>query len=273
MGLPGGGYVQARCGDLNDDPKKRAFPKRLRIPPPCSVWPEFLQELSDQQGLVDLPSEGEGGQTCWILGASPPSGNEALAGRRATLTDEDDLEYRALVTFRLWLKSKLAEALVTTLSEDQRDDTAALVHAFRENEPVNKDLTKDLWEKLIGDKQADVLGMRLRPPAMVSRASSRRNKTILPTPMDRPANPLIRRTCHPSSPIPAAPRGSGKLPAHYRQNHPSFRGRPVFSESELVGPSLHLRAERRLLRRITPAAATSRGTRLWGRAYALLRTQ
>lgn len=244
LGIGRGGYVQARCGKLDDDERKRAFPERLRILPPSSAWPQFLRAAYDLKGLVDIPTKGEPGKAGGFWGLvhdlavrNKPSGGVAI-------TDEDDLNYRVLVTFSAWLKARFAEALVATVLELAGDESGEVLRAFRGNGAVDTEFAKVLWEKLLEKNRVEVLAMRLRPPGWSHGPASEGNKRFVPLQWIEPVNPVdmvalltqVRR-------YPLAHDVLEMLPAPYRQNHPSFWGRicPVQSpESELVGLSLHL---------------------------------
>ena len=136
LGLPGGGYVQAPCGKLDGDQKQRAFPERLRILPPRSAWPQFLHAASDLKGLVDVPTKEEPNKAggFWGLVHDLAVKNKPSGG--AAITDEDDLDYRVLVTFPVWLKSKLVEAMVATILDMVGDESSEVVRAFSEKEAV-----------------------------------------------------------------------------------------------------------------------------------------
>ena len=95
--------------------------------------------------------------------------------------------------------------------------------------------------------------MRLRPRGWSRGQASEGKKRFVPLQWIEPVNPVdlvalltqVRR-------YPLAHEILEMLPAPYRQNHPSFRGRicPVQSpESELVGLSLHLARGRRSIGR------------------------
>jgi hypothetical protein len=244
VGLPRGGYVQARCGNLSDERRKRAFPRRLRILPPRSRWPHFLHDAYDLKGAVDIPEKGRpdkrGG--FWGLVHDLATKNKSSGG--VGITDEDDLDHRVLVTFPVWLKARLAEALLATILEMAGDDLAKAIRALAEKEPVDGELAKRLWERLAEADRADAVALRLRPPGWSPVPAVKGQKRFYPFQWVDPINPVdlaallteVRR-------YPLAHEILENLPAHYRQNHPSFRGRicPVQSpESEMVGLSLHL---------------------------------
>src|SRR5487761_2363108 len=130
VGLAGGGYVQARCARLDNEQRRRAFPERLRILPPRSAWPQFLRAAYDLKGAVDIPTKEETDKTggLWGLVHDLAVKNKIPGG--ADITDEDDLKYRVLVTFPVWLKAKLAGAMVATVLEVAGDTSAEVLHAL-----------------------------------------------------------------------------------------------------------------------------------------------
>lgn len=243
IGLPGGGYVQARCKNLTEEQVERAFPPRLRILPPRSALPTFLHEVFEQQGLFEFPDKGarDKGRRFWAQVHDVVKKQFSLGD---SLTDEDDLDYRGLITFPVWLKAKLAEALVVTVLDVSGDDASAVVKALSKGTPVNSELARRVWEDLGKASVAEVLAMRLRPPGWSRGPAPGGGKRFIPLQWIDPVNPVdlaalltqVRR-------YPLAHDVLDMLPVPYRQNHPSFRGRicPVQSpESELVGLSLHL---------------------------------
>lgn len=244
MGLPGGGYVQARCGELSDDQRKRAFPKRLRILPPRSALPTFLHNLYDAHGPVDLPLSGRTPKRDGLWDSVHESATAHWQSGEAVVTDEDDLEYRALVTYPVWLKARLVEVLIANLLVIGGEDTATLIQALQKSQPVDEELAVRLWEKLVAGEQAQTIAMRLYPPGWSRGSSAEGKKRFCPLQWIEPVNPVdlaalltqVRR-------YPLPHNALENLSAPYRQNHPSFRGRicSVQSpESELVGLSLHL---------------------------------
>jgi hypothetical protein len=244
VGLPGGGYVQAPCGELSDEQRARSFPRRLRIFPPRSALPAFLHNLYDAHGAIDLPLSGRTPKRNDFWDSIHELATAHWRSGNAVVSDEDDLEYRALVTYPVWLKARLAEVLIANLIAVSGDDTAALIEGFQEKQPVDEELAKRLWEKLATREQAEAIAWQLYPPGWVRIQSSTSKKRFSPLQWIEPVNPVdlaalltqVRR-------YPLPHEALENLPAPYRQNHPSFRGRicPVQSpESELVGLSLHL---------------------------------
>jgi hypothetical protein len=142
--------------------------------------------------------------------------------------DEDDLDHRALMSFPVWLKFRLCDLLVRrirfygkefpkTNSDSQR--TAVLGRA---------------WKAICAE--ASTLQQRLIPFGALIR-SGRLHYCD-------PLNPADMASLLTQVSRSGARRGTLEmLPAEFRQNHPSFRGRicPVQTpESALVGLSLHL---------------------------------
>jgi DNA-directed RNA polymerase beta' subunit len=244
LGLAGGGYVQAHCGKLDDDQKKRAFPDRLRILPPRSAWPQFLHAAYDLKGWVDIPTKREPDKAGGFWGLVHDLAVKNKPSKEENIMDEDDLDCRVLVTFPVWLKAKLAEAMLAAVLEVAGNGSTEVIRAFSGKGAVDTAFAKVLWEKLVKKEQAEVLAMRLHPPGWSRGPASEGKKRFVPLQWIEPVNPVdlvalltqVRR-------YPLAHESLEMLPAAYRQNHPSFRGRicPVQSpESELVGLSLHL---------------------------------
>jgi len=160
-------------------------------------------------------------------------------------TDQDDLDHRVLVTFPVWLRGRICDELLRGLVGcGDHELRAIVIPALRGERDVTEEESYRLWEVL--QEAAPIFSDRLVPLRRTRQAS---DKTVFRLPYLQyvdPANPLdlvarmtrIKRMMMKTGDM-------GEIPAEYRQNHPSFRGRicPVESpESESVG--LHLQLAR-----------------------------
>ncbi|MEM6915409.1 MAG: hypothetical protein AAF491_02490, partial [Verrucomicrobiota bacterium] len=167
-------------------------------------------------------------------------------------TDEDDLEHRILITFPVWLRLRVAKALLRAAQNVAKGSTGKQVlRILTSQSEGEEDFARSVWAKLCS---------RPVPIAFAIATEIHGNQSFDPTDPVDPTNPLdlaaritrVKRIGKRASRL-------AEMPAVYRQNHPSFRGRicPVDSpESEQVGLTLHLAAgaEIDLEGRITPAA-------------------
>jgi hypothetical protein len=206
-----------------------------------AAYPEWLRPLLGDYGPRGASSPKKVG-TAW------KEIHEAILDRvragELPASDQDDLTHRALMTFPVWLIGRMCDellrAVITGLTD--RGLAADFVHALRLGESLDADRTARVWSHLV--EKADVIATRLVP--------LRRTRTNDEEAVDQavglqyvdPTNPVdmaarltrVKR-------LPMKSGDMGELPAEYRQNHPSFRGRlcPVTTpESELVGLTLQL---------------------------------
>jgi hypothetical protein len=244
VGLPNGRYVQCPCADLKNGQHDKIFPDTARLLPPQSSFPKFLHELHEQTGSIAFPQKrrrkNEVSKSFWK--ELHRIACEALEAGKILVTDEDDLNHRSLVTYPAWLKGRLAEVLVDSLLRAPAGDAALVVRALKERTSLDSESQDRLWNWLTQNAQS--ISMRLSPPGWDHDGVAEGEKRFCPLQRVKPLNPAdmaalltqVRR-------YPLAHDVQEMLPGHYRQNHPSFRGRicPVQSpESGVVGLSLHL---------------------------------
>ena len=244
LGLPNGRYVQCPCAELKAGQQDKIFPDTARLLPSQSSLPKFLRELCEQTGPVAFP-QNQGRKNA----SKEPFWQElhriaceALQTEGVKVTDEDDLNHRSLVTYPVWLKGRLAGVLVDSLFRAPAGDAALVARALKEKSPLDVESQNRLWNWLAQNMQG--ISMRLFPPGWDHDGVAEGEKRFCPLQRVEPLNPTdmaalltqVRR-------YPLAHDVQEMLPGHYRQNHPSFRGRicPVQSpESGVVGLSLHL---------------------------------
>jgi len=160
------------------------------------------------------------------------------------LSDQDDLTHRSLITFPVWLIGRLCDellrAIVTGLPD--RRLAADFIYALRSGESLDTDRTAMVWSHLV--EKAAVIASRMVPLRRTRINDEEAVDQAMGLHYGDPTNPVdmvarltrVKRLSMKSGDM-------GELPAEYRQNHPSFRGRlcPVTSpESELVGLTLQL---------------------------------
>jgi len=174
-------------------------------------------------------------------------------------TDLDDLEHRVLLTFPVWLKSALVREVVRMVHVRRRE----LQAPQQEGQEASAETAAAIWQALRATENAKLLAARLHPEGWFSKAAAGQfRRDLAARPLEEstlrarsteryqpllwidPQNPvdlaaLLTRVVRHAFPHSALE----SLPASWRQNHPSFRGRlcPVQSpESELVGLVLQL---------------------------------
>jgi hypothetical protein len=136
----------------------------------------------------------------------------------------------------------LAEVLIDSFLRAPAGDAALVARALKEKSLLDNESQDRLWNWLVQNVQS--ISMRLFPLGWDHDGVTEGEKRFCPLQRVEPLNPAdmaalltqVRR-------YPLAHDVQEMLPGHYRQNHPSFRGRicPVQSpESGVVGLSLHL---------------------------------
>jgi hypothetical protein len=220
IGLPGGRFVGATLNKPTTEERKRL--NFLRYFGSATVYPGWLRSY--------LPVRGRPKDWDAVI--------EAIHANPSEASDEDDLSHRILVTYPVWLKHRIAREflkLVLEENEGKLGKRAALVLSGVEAGTL--DLAREAWLAVQRGKQTAAQRLVWAIHA---------HKSADKTDWVDPINPLdlasritrVRRVHLPASKL-------DEVPAVFRQNHPSFRGRlcPVESpESEQVGLSLQLAA-------------------------------
>ncbi|MBI5818310.1 MAG: hypothetical protein HZA88_04925 [Verrucomicrobia bacterium] len=246
LGLPGGNYAGESCEDLTeekDEEEERddVFSDSPQILPSYDLLPGFLQEVCQQQGPVVLPPKEGTDKRHEFWAKVHDLATKNSKSPEAIITDEDDLDHRSLITFPVWLKARLAEAIIHRLL---KSGVKYVEDAFNNNPPKDSDAQQrlDLWNRLI-EKQ-DLIAARLFPRGWEHDQTRETQNGFEPLQWVEPKNPVymaalltqVRR-------YRMTRESAGMKPARSRQNHPSFRDRicPVQTpESELVGLTLQL---------------------------------
>ena len=226
MGLPGGYYVQAPCEALNEKQVARMLPKRMPWLSDDRPYPEWVRPTIGKHSPL-LPVKSATSARAFWNEIHENAVKHFQDGMRP-VTDEDDLDHRALLTFPVWLKFRLCDLLVRRILASEKKFLVS-------NSETGKDeALARAWKRLSVD--ASVLEQRLVPVKSLVRSGRLHH-----------CDPL--NSADMASLLTQISRSGARrdvlemLPAEYRQNHPSFRGRicPVQTpESALVGLSLHL---------------------------------
>lgn len=225
IGLPVGRYLAGGCNSLTGK-EKHQF-RKARYFGAGSVYPEWLAEHLAIYGRKRKQSNGS---------ISSEEILKCIQRNTADLkpTDDDDLDYRRLITFPVWLKHRVAfEFLKAVITEPDLKPRALAVLGGAASGDL--DLAQRAWSAI----QRKAEGSQERIEWAIHAHKSPDSIGF----MD-PMNPLdlvsritrVQRVRVPASK--AAAFGAAK-----RQNHPSFRGRlcPIESpENEQVGISLQL---------------------------------
>ena len=105
---------------------------------------------------MDIPTKSETEKAGGLWGLVHGLAVENLKLGGAAITDEDDLNHRVLVTFPVWLKAKLAEAMLTTVLEVAGDESGKVLRAFDEKTGVDTRSSQKVcgrgWSKRIKPK-------------------------------------------------------------------------------------------------------------------------
>ena len=226
MGLPGGYYVQAPCEALNEKQAARTLPKRM--PWLCNegFYPDWVRTtIAAHSPLLAVMSAAKA-RAFW--NEIHENAVKHLQDGTARVTDEDDLDHRALMTFPVWMKFRLCDLLIRRILASDKELLTAKSDSGR-NETFAR-----AWKKVTD--AAFVLEQRLVPvKALVHSGRLHHCDPLNPVDMASMLTQFSRSG--------ARRDVLEMLPAEYRQNHPSFQGRicPVQTpESALVGLSLHL---------------------------------
>ena len=244
VGLPRGYFVGAPCRAFNDlcaAESNRLMKHKHHLLCDSTAYPEWLRPLLGNYGPSGASSPKKAG-TAWkeIHGAII---NRVSTGE-LPLSDQDDLNHRSLITFPIWLIGRLCDellrAIVTGLTD--RKLAANFVHALMSGESMDSDRTARIWSHLI--ERAEAIATRMVPLRRTCINDEEAVEQVVGLHYVDPTNPvdLAARLTRVTR-LPMKSGDMAELPAEYRQNHPSFRGRlcPVTSpESELVGLTLQL---------------------------------
>ena len=244
VGLPRGYFVGAACRpfqDLTAAEAETLTGQKQRLLCNSKAYPEWLRPILGNYGPRGVSSPQK-------VGSAWKEIHNAILDRVRTgslpLSDQDDLNHRSLITFPVWLVGRLCDellrAIVTGLTD--RKLVTDVLYALRSGEMLDADRATRIWSHLI--ENVDVIATRLVPlrrtclndEAAVNQAEGLHYVDPI-NPVDLAARMTRVKRLHMKS------GAMGELPAEYRQNHLSFRGRlcPVTSpESELVGLTLQL---------------------------------
>ncbi len=243
VGLSNGYFVGAPCvsfSKLNKRQRQRLQRQKFQLIGDPSVYPEWLRDTLGIFGPrgVSNPTRCS---TAWkevhelIV--------DHVAHNDLPVTDQDDLNHRILLTFPVWLKDRLCREMLRTIVGGCSDKTLVrtVVSALRTGTPVDERTADRVWQHLVDS--AELLSARM-VPLRRRRISDEEIERIRGLHYVDPVNPvdLAARLTR----VSRMGGGGGRLeeiPAEFRQNHPSFRGRlcPVESpESEMVGLTLQL---------------------------------
>ena len=257
VGLPGGSYLGAPLHELKNGEKEKLSRQKMRLIGSPAVYPPWLREVLGVYGPRGAGmKDGKSSAKTWLdVHAAVLANLEQMP----EATDEDDLQHRILVTFPVWLKHRISNELLRALLHSNSELSSRVLATLRDGLPGNEQLAQDAWQAM---RSALILNKRRRRSddrdtwqaispfenQIVRRIAGaiQSNNSATKTDFIDPINPLdlvsritrVRRLHRPSS-------NTDEIPAEYRQNHPSFRGRlcPVESpESELVGLSVQLAA-------------------------------
>jgi RNA polymerase Rpb2, domain 6/RNA polymerase Rpb1, domain 2/RNA polymerase Rpb1, domain 5/RNA polymerase Rpb2, domain 7/RNA polymerase Rpb2, domain 3 len=226
MGLPGGYYVQAPCEALNEKQVAKMLPKRMPWLSDDRPYPEWVRSTIGRNSPLLPVMSATGARAFW--NEIHENAVKHFQDGMRPVTDEDDLDHRALLTFPVWLKFRLCDLLVRRILASEKKVLAS-------NSETGKDeALARAWKKL--SVEASFLEKRLVPVKSLVRSGRLHHCD--------PLNPADMASLLTQISRSGARRDVLEmLPAEYRQNHPSFRGRicPVQTpESALVGLSLHL---------------------------------
>jgi hypothetical protein len=225
MGLPGGYYFQAPCGALNSELASEALPELMPWLSKESLYPDWIQDTISKHSLFLSIKSPAKAVAFW--NEIHTSAAKYFHDGTARVTGEDNLNHRALMTVPVWMKFHLCDLLIRRIRADKQFIMAT-------NDLGRDEAFTRTWKKISGE--TSVLEQRLVPfKALVHSGRLHQCDPLNPVDMASMLTQLSRS-------------GANRdvlemLPAEYRQNHPTFRGRicPVQTpESALVGLSLHL---------------------------------
>lgn len=244
VGLPRGYFVGAPCRpfrDLSKVESMRLMEQRQRLLCNSPVYPEWLRPLLGNYGPRGASSPKTAGKAWREIHEAVL---EKFAAGELSVSDQDDLNHRVLVTFPVWLIGRICDELLRAITTGLPDRklTADVVHAFRAGQVLDADRRARVWSHLI--EKSEVIAARLVPLRRTHISDKEAVDQAVGLHCVDPANPvdMVARLTRVKR-LPMKSGDMGELPAEYRQNHPSFRGRlcPVISpESELVGLTLQL---------------------------------
>lgn len=226
MGLPGGYYVQAPCEALNEKQAARMLPKRMPWISDDRPYPEWVRPSIEEFSPV-LPVKSAASARAFWNEIHENAVKRFQVGI-GPVTDEDDLDHRALMAFPVWLRFRLCDLLVRRIWFHATEFLEAKNHSQR------ADVLGRVWKAVCAE--ASILEQQLLPFSALLRSGRLHHCA--------PLNPADMASLLTQISRSGARRGTLEmLPAEFRQNHPSFRGRicPVQTpESALVGLSLNL---------------------------------
>lgn len=228
IGLPGGRFLAGCLEKLNAQQERRL--EKTHYFGNLDAYPDWLQSH-----LAVLGLRGAGGSES--AGIAWYKAIESICEHSSEpSSDEDDLSGRILLTFPVWLQHRVARELLNRVLDEPHEGLggrAAEVLAFKAEGSL--DFARNAWAAVQrGQKTAAERSIW----AIHSHRSNDSADYIDPiNPLDLASRiTRVRRIHRPTSKL-------KEVPAPFRQNHPSFRGRlcPVESpESEQVGLSLQL---------------------------------
>lgn len=231
MGLPGGYYFQMPCTKLTNKQMEKLLPDRGVRFVDTSVYPCWVQDIISKHA-PHLPHITAANAKAFWRELHLQAVDQIQNGS-VTVTDEDDLGHRALMSFPVWLKFQFCERFLQQLRSADKTLWSKLDRESK-NVADRIDIFLQLWEKLI--PQSETMADRLVP----FEALIRQGRLHFCSP-ENPADMAASLTR--ISRLGAKRDVLEMLPSEYRQNHPSFRGRicPVQTpESAMVGLSLQL---------------------------------
>lgn len=225
VGLPGGFFVGGPLRQLTPRESEGLKKQAQRLFAGPELYPEWLRDVTGRYGP----------RGTWL---DVHSAVLSHASELPEPTDADDLDHRILITFPVWLRHRLSSEFLRALLKQKDENLSGRVLAvLRDGENGNEQLAHDAWSAIHGAQ--DRIAMRIAGSIHSVNSVSKVDAVDPINPVDLASRiTRVRRLHMPSTQM-------GEIPAEYRQNHPSFRGRlcPVESpESEMVGLSLQLAA-------------------------------
>lgn len=244
IGFSDGHYVGAplvKYADLKKAAAQRLKNQKIRIIGPPTAYPDWLRDALGTfgpRGTKPSSSCGEAWKQIHNLVLDYTRKHDL------PVTDEQDLNQRILLTFPVWLKNRLCKEMLRCIVERLGDKALvkAVVHSLRTGQALDESSADRVWEHLVA--HAKYLSARLVPIRRTQVVEDESVGRVTGLHFVDPTNPVdlvsrltrIKRIALPSNRL-------AEIPAEYRQNHPSFKGRicPVDSpESEQVGLTLQL---------------------------------
>jgi len=241
VGLPRGYFVGSPLADdLPERVKTRLANQSDRFFCESSLYPDWLRSALG----VYVPKKRE--NAVWDDSPWKMIHETVVEHCRAhdlPVSDQEDLNHRALITFPVWLKGRLCDLLISTIVQygDLKRRTS-VSKALQGTHEINEGESVKFWEELV--TSAPSISERLVPLHRIRLADGKAARRLPHFQHIDPLNPvdLLARVTRVKR-LMMKTRDMAEIPAEYRQNHPSFRGRicPVESpESELVGLQLQL---------------------------------